>query len=49
MKPKKLNLKKATISNLNPDQLNSIKGGWEITDYCRTKPDCGPDNQTLNC
>jgi hypothetical protein len=49
MKPKKLILKKTIISNLNPDQLNSIKGGFDLSDYCTKPASCTPDNQTDNC
>jgi hypothetical protein len=51
MKPKKLILNKTTISNLNPGELNSVKGGFDITDYCNTVDDCNPDNKdfTLFC
>jgi hypothetical protein len=49
MKPKKLILNKTTISNLGPDQLNSIKGGFDLSDYCSSPAWCPPDNKTDNC
>jgi len=49
MKPKKLILNKTIISNLNPVQLNTIKGGFDLSDYCSSPAWCPPDNKTGNC
>lgn len=46
MKSRKLILNKITISNLNPDDMDSVKGGFDLSDYCNP-----PDNTDLtnNC
>jgi natural product precursor len=33
---KKLSLNKETISKLNEDQLNNVKGGWAWSWFCKT-------------
>ena len=47
MKPKKLVLKKTTISNLDPAEMNDVKGGFDLSDYCNTVDDCKTDNKDL--
>lgn len=51
MNQKKLVLKKITISNLDTEEMNSAKGGFDLSDYCNTVAPCGPDNTdtTNNC
>lgn len=34
MESKKLILKKITVSNLDADEMNSVKGGFDLSDYC---------------
>lgn len=40
----KLSLNKETISDLDSKEMNSVKGGFDLSDYCNP-----PDNQTLTC
>lgn len=46
MKSRKLNLNKTTVANLNFSEMNSVKGGFDLSDYCNP-----PDNtdMTNNC
>lgn len=41
---KKLSLNKKTVSNLDSKQMNSVKGGFDLSDYCNP-----PDNKTQTC
>ena len=46
MDSKQLILKKITISNLGQEEMHSVKGGFDLSDYCNP-----PDNTdtTNNC
>jgi natural product precursor len=44
IKTRKLSLNKRTISNLDAKEMNSVKGGFDLSDYCNP-----PDNQTYTC
>jgi natural product precursor len=46
MENKKLILNKTTISNLDSSEMNTVKGGFDLSDYCNP-PDI--TDQTYRC